>query len=156
MTYSEQLQLTRSKNGTVWLYALLFFLLGGTIAVSISHSALLLLPVGFVCVLAGVIGSLMLKLDEMRTSPVKASSDEFSQVEASLDELMALAAQATAIAETAAEFARRKRDMQVHRPPAAPQVPAPAATGGFYRESRPAQPERADPGSIHPQGPTRR
>jgi hypothetical protein len=140
MTYSEQLQPTGSKIRTVWLYALLFFAVGGTIAVSISHSALLLLPVGGVCVLAGIIGTLMVKLDATPPSlpPDAALSDATVQARAFLEAAIQLAA-----------TARRERDRRLHGLPTeapAPQVTEPA----FY----PAGP-RVEPESTDPRGPRR-
>jgi S-(hydroxymethyl)glutathione synthase len=79
MTYSESFQPTRRKIAGIWCYAAIFFVLVGATSVAISHSALLLLPVGLVCVLAGIIGTLMLTLHDLDTYGGERSGNEPSR-----------------------------------------------------------------------------
>jgi hypothetical protein len=95
-SYSEPLQ-TRRNIVRVWGYAAIFFILVGASSVAISHAPLLLLPVGFLCLLGGIIGTLMLLLQD-----VDHSRGLQSTFVSDVDEIANRAAQLSEMAHTAA------------------------------------------------------
>ena len=98
-SYSEPLQ-TRRNIVRVWGYAAIFFILVGASSVAISHAPLLLLPVGFLCLLGGIIGTLMLLLQDVDHS--RGLEHSQSTFVSDVNEIANRAAQLSEMAHTAA------------------------------------------------------